>query len=224
MRRKISIFILLLFLFLPYARGQERDFGTWYSLELKGELFGLLEYAVIPELRLDANSSRIDDVLGEVELSVPIANNFQFGVFYRHTLSPGEEFTDRSNRFAAFGGVNFKMDRVKISYRAIYEQEYTNFNTSENGKLPEIQHRHKLGLKYSRKKWAVSPFISTELFFTVRPVWDKGEMKSRSSLGFDYKFSKRVDLSLSYKYDRSFLVANPKTTHILSLGLCYELK
>jgi hypothetical protein len=224
MLKKI-FFLFAIVLIMPFkAYSQETDFDTWITLELKGRLFKHVDFDIIPELRLWDNSTRIDSWLGEVELSVPVIKYFELGVAYRMQLDETHpDYYKEIHRFGIFAGVDYKIKRLKIAYRATYYQEYTNINTSELGKIPETQHRHKLSLKYNIKKSPITPYVSAEMYFILKPDWKDQERKLRTAVGFEYKFSKKISASIEYKYQRQFYTDDFKTDNILGLGLEYDL-
>jgi predicted porin len=218
-------FLFAIILIMPFrAFSQETDFDTWITLELKGKLFKLVNFDVVPELRLWDNSTRVESMLGEVEVSVPLNKYFQFGVAYRAQLDVSTpDYNKRNHRFSIFAEANYKIKRLRIGYRAAYHQEYTNIHTSELGDVPETQHRHKISLKYNIKKSGFSPYVSAEMFFTLKPEWKDRERKLRTSLGIQYKINKKISASMEYKFQRQFYTIDPKTDHILGLGMEYNL-
>jgi hypothetical protein len=215
-----------LFLLLALASNlifsQESDFQTWVNIDMKGKLYKKVKYSLVPEIRTWDNSTRVKTMLCEISLSVPVSKYFDLGIIYRPALSKSETYSHKTNRFCLFGSAIYKIENFKLSYRLIYQQEYTDYNTSENGHLPDIQHRHKFGLKYNPKNRDISPFISTEGFFTLKPITEKEEWKLRTSIGLDYKINKDLNCSIDYKIQKEYRVRNPLTINILGISLEYE--
>jgi predicted porin len=224
MLKKLYILFAIV-LFIPcIAESQVKDFDTWITLELKGSLFKHVKYDLTPELRLWDNSTRVESMLTELDVSVPFAKYFELGVLYRYQLDITEpDYNQRINRFGVFGQITYKVKRLKISYTGTYQQEYTNLNTSELGNVPENQHRHKIGLKYNIRKSKITPFASAEMYFTVKPAWKAQESKLRTSIGLEYKFSKKINAYIDYKYQKQFNNTNAKTDYILGMGMEYDL-
>jgi hypothetical protein len=167
MLKKRTSFSLLLVFAPCFIFCQESDFQTWFNVELSGRFFKKVDYSIAPEIRTWDNSSRVETILCEVALSVPVAKNFDFGLIYRPSLNKTEVYTHKSNRYCLFADAVYKIERFRFSYRGIYQQEFTDYNTSENGHIPDIQHRHKIGIKYNPKKWNMIAFISSEAFFIL---------------------------------------------------------
>lgn len=220
-RRCIVFYSLLLTGICLYS--QESDYQTWGNIEVSGEIFNKINFSVSPEIRLFDNSTRIKTMLAEFSFSVPIWNYFKAGVTYRPEYDVSGEYPSRIHRLCLFAQAQYKIERFKISYRGIYQNEYKNYYTSENGHIPDIQHRQKIGLKYNINNCKLSPDASAEMFFTLYPYKARGEKKLRLSAGFDYKINKKLSCSVSYKFQQEFLVNNPEYIHIISLGLSYGL-
>jgi hypothetical protein len=223
MLKKKGFLILLLAFSSYFIFGQESDFQTWYNIELNGRLFKKIDYSISPEIRAWDNSSRIETMYAEISLSVPIAKYFDLGVTYRPELDISEVYPHKINRFCIFGDASYKIKRFKVSYRGIYQQEYTDYNTSEEGYIPKIQHRHKMGLKFNPRKSDISPFVSSEAFITLKPLNDTEKWKLRTSFGFEYKINKNLNGSVAYKIERVYNTKNPLTNYIISFSLEYDL-
>jgi len=101
-REKYFLFLYIL-LFSFSARGQQEDFRTWINVELEGELFNLIDFSVAPELRLWDNCTRLDGILGELDVSVPLTKFFRPGIYYRYELDRDRRDNfNNTNRFGAY--------------------------------------------------------------------------------------------------------------------------
>lgn len=222
MRLRKIVLIFSLFIINFQLHCQESDFQTWVNIEVKGEILKKIDFSVAPEVRTFDNSSRIRTMICEIDLSVPLAEYFRVGIIYRPELDVSDEYASKINRYCAYGSAEYKLDRFKFSYRGIYQQEYKDYNTSENGHLPLAQHRHKIGIKYNIKNFKITPSAAAEMFFTLQPFDEKGQKKLRLSISADYNINKKLSCSVGYKFQREFYVNNPEFIHVLSLSLGYE--
>ena len=218
-------FLFLLIVLMPlFAWAQKEDFRTWYNLELEGELFKLVDFTVSPELRLWDNSTRLESVLGRTNLSVPVTKFLRLGVRYRYQIDyVRKDYTRYIHRYGFYAELDYRIERLRMAYRAIYQNEYTNFRRSEDGRIPETQHRHKISFKYRRKGWDITPLLAGEMFFTIYPKWLKYQQKFRITAGFQYRLTKDININLHYKYQQEYYENNPLTSHIISTGIEYEL-
>lgn len=218
--KKLALLSLLFIAASSFS--QETDFQSWISIDLKGEIFNKLDISLSPEVRTQDNSTRVKTMLCEIDLSVPLIKYFRIGGIYRPELDVSGEYPSRVNRFCIYGEANYKLDRFRFNYRGIYQQEYKDYNRSENGHISFNQHRHKIGVKYNIKNSKITPSASAEMFFTLRPYEKEGQKKLRISIGAEYSFNKKLSCYLGYKYQKEFQVNNPETAHILNLSLSYE--
>lgn len=223
MFRKIITFILLLISFL-FAKAQSTDFRTWYNFELEGELFNLVDFSLSPEVRLWDNSTRLESVMGRTTASVPVLDFLRLGIRYRYQVDlVRKDYTKYIHRYGLWAELDYRIERLRLAYRAIYQNEFTNYNRSENGREPESQHRHKISFKYRRKGWDITPVLACEVFFTIRPREINYQQKLRITTGFQYRITKDINVNLHYKFQQEYYENNPLTSHIISTGIEYEL-
>jgi len=220
--------ILLSFLFgitlAISANAQREDFRTWFTIGLEKEFFNRLNISVVPELRLSDNSSRLDALLTEIDLSVKVTGFLQLGGYYRYEYDKRIDGNhDNVNRLAAYAGLNKDISNFRFAYRAMYQAEYENYRTEELGWLPVTTHRHRISVKYRKKSWDIVPGVSAEGFFKISPPWVKNQERLRLSAGFAYHLTKKIDLSLEYKFQQEFSENDPLKSHILSIGAEFEL-
>jgi hypothetical protein len=218
-------FICFILLAIPVsAHCQQKDFRTWFTVELEGELFNLLDISVVPEVRLWDNSSRLEGFLTEADASVPVLKYLRFGLNYRYQADMEDPGLIRNtNRYGIYGQASKKFGDLKITYRALYHQEYTDVNTSEWGKIPVIQHRHKISLKYTMKDLKLSASTSAEMFFTISPESASYQEKLRLSAGMDYEITEKIGVGVGYKYQQEFFKNNPLSSHILCIGFVIKI-
>ena len=183
-----------------------------------------MDFSIAPELRLDDNSTDVSSLLGEVDLSVPLTKFLRTGLEYRYQMSfEIDDQISNTNRFGVYAELDERLGGFRFAYRAMFLQEYTDIYTSEQGKIAESLHRHKVSVKYRKKGWKVTPGVAAEGFYTINPVWNRNEYKWRFTAGTQFRLTKDINLGLSYKFQKEFNQNNPLTAHILDVGLEYEL-
>jgi hypothetical protein len=205
------------------VNGQEKDFAGWYSVAVNKELFGRVDFSLSPEIRTFDNHSRIDSWLIEGDASYKMLKYLKLGALYRYQVdvSDADEHV-RNHRWGVYGKVTYRIKPIDFSYRCLFQQQYSNYHTSKNGEIPENVWRHKLQMKYDRKKHDWSPYVYAELFHTTAPERKEGREKLRLSGGLDYKLNKMFDLSAGYILQKEYGVNNPVTSHIISVGLAID--
>lgn len=225
MIKRLQIPILVIFLSVSLGVfAQKQDFRTWWAVELEGEVFNLIDYSISPELRLWDNSTGFASVLAELDLSAPVTKFFRLGGMYRYQYanirSKQEAFVNRMGMYAEF---DTRIDRLRMAYRAMYQQEYVNISTRELGNVAESQHRHKISFRYRGKGWDITPGISAEMFFTINPGWLSYQQKLRLSAGAKYKIKKGLNLGIAYKFQQEYFENNPLTSHIIKTSIEFSL-
>ena len=217
--------IIGIFITSTIVHAQEQDVRGWYSGTVDHELFDFLDVSLSPEIRFKDNHSQLDGWLVESEFSVKATDWFRVGTFYRFQMEKDIDIGyDKNHRFGISGKFDYKIKPIEFYYRSAYHYEYSNINSSKNGKVPEAVWRHKIQAKYDRKKVDYHPFIAFEYFQVMNPMVDRGPQKIRLKAGSDYELNKRYTISLSYVYQKDILKNNPSTSHIIALDLSYDWK
>lgn len=206
------------------VRAQHQDFRTWIDISLEGELFNLIDFEMVPELRLWDNSTRIDGILGEADISVPVTKFLRPGVYYRYEMDVDRQLRyNNIHRFGVYAELDERLGNFRLKYRAMYLQEYRNWQTDELGTIPYSMHRHKISVKYRQKGWDITPGIAVEGFFMIKPTWIDSREKFRLTAGIRYKLTKKINLTFDYKFQQEYYERNPLTSHILCVGASFEL-
>ncbi|WP_430816471.1 DUF2490 domain-containing protein [Carboxylicivirga sp. RSCT41] len=202
---------------------QQQDMLTWYGFKVEGGLNKKLGYSIEPELRLFENTSRVHSWLTEVSLYYELHKRIEAGGLYRYQVEYDKpDYNERIHRVAAYLNFNYKIKRFRWRYRAMLQNEYRNVLTSNDGLNNHMGHRHKLSLKYYRKKWKLRPSAGMEYYFSVRPATHSGRWKSRYFAGLDYRMSKELSFGVTYKLQDEFNVREPDQYHIFQLGVEYK--
>ncbi len=224
MTRVVRI-IVLIFLFAQTANAQYEDFETWINFTLKGELSKKVSYTIEPEIRLFENASQLSTWQTEFNLGYEALKRLDIGGIYRFAVNfEKPNYNRRIHRFAAYLKYEVKTNRLRWRYRAQLQNEYVNWNSSEKGTINYLGHRHKLSVKYQKKKWKVNPSAGIEYYFSISPYEERGDWKYRYYFTLEGELNKRLNAKLSYKRQDEFDVIKPDLVNILFVGFEYKPK
>ena len=101
--------------------------------------------------------------------------------------------------------------------RGRFQSQYTDFNSSAAGHVPDYYTRIKLTVKYDLKK-KLTPYLSSEEFipsFAGEGILIDG---LRLSAGIEYDLNKRTSLDFFYMIQKEYNVKNPETDFVIGLG------
>ncbi len=226
MNSRQYLFILLLagVLFSPRAVAQVNDAGLWGSINIEKKFTRKFSLHFSEELRLNENFSELGTIYSELTGEYKFSKTFSLSGGYRFILKrQKEDFYNSRHRYLVNLNVKRKFGKIATNTRVRFQSQYTAYNSSEDGQVPDNYLRTKLGLKYSTGK-KYKPFVSGELFFDLNNpdglLWDN----YRASAGIEYEFSVRSNIELGYMIDREVNVSDPLTNYIISIGWNYILK
>lgn len=224
MTRKYLLISLLLILIAP-VKAQTEDLESWWNFTLKGRFNKKLNYTIEPELRLYDNSSRIRNWQTEGSLGYEVIKNIEVGGLYRYEVNYlKQEYNRRIHRASAFIKYKHETGRIEWSYRGIWQNEFVNIVSSDDGHINHMGHRHKLSVVYDYKKWPVKPSLGVEYYFPIAPDQEVGEWKKRWFMSLEKDISKRWSTKFSYRRQLEYNVANPFSRNIITVGLEYQPK
>lgn len=207
------------------TKAQYEDFETWYNLTIKGEINKKWSYNLEPELRFFENASQLSNWQTEFSLSYDLPKKFDVGGIYRYAVNYEKpNYNRRIHRFAVFLKYQLKTGYFRWRYRGQLQNEWVNYNTSADGQINYMGHRHKFAIKYNDKDWPFEPSMGIEYYFSLMPAKDVGEWKQRYYITVEKKINKRTSAKLSYRRQNEFNVAKPDLVNILFVGIEYKPK
>lgn len=215
--------VVFVFIWSGNIQAQRQDLQSWWRFEFDGELLDLIDFEISPEMRFNRNSSNFRSIHTDFDLSVPITKYFRLGGNYRIQKKLVQNYSYLVNRFGTYGKIDYRIRRLRLDYRAMYQWEFIGRNTRELGHIPLQEHRHKIAATYYRKRWDLRPKISYEFFFLHKPDFILSSKKYRISIGVSYRISKNLDWDISYKYQNEFYVNDPQKSHIIAMRFSYGL-
>jgi len=223
MSKKIcSLFFICLFYFeIRVCPAQVNDACLWTSMNIEKKITSKFSATLTEELRFNENISELGTAFTELGASYKFYNFFSLGLSYRYIQNKNQDdsysIRHRYNIDLAF---KYKGKKVIASLRERVQTQYTDVNTSEDGKVPVRYLRSKLMLKYDLEK-KYTPFISCELFLQLSNPEGNEIDKERFAAGFSYEFSKYTAVDLFYMINKEIHVNDPLTEYITGVEFNY---
>lgn len=217
--------VLLLTLFIPCLKAQERDFQVWPSVRLNVEIIDNLELEIEEEIRFRENATLVDRQVNDVSLSYRFNRYIKAGLNYR-LEAQWENADDYNWRNGFSGDLAFRLQpaRFTLAYRFRVQSLKVERYRCETSFSDGFRHRHKIEAEYDIKGFPLVPFASGELFIEQLAGTGAESSAVRCWIGIEYSYRKSHRFNLRYGIDREFNRANPLTAYILSVGYTLNLK
>lgn len=220
--------MLIYYLCSTNANAQtNNDAGLWSSFSIEHAMNGKFSFSASEELRLKDNFTSIDMFYTNVGVSYKLSKNIKFTGGYRSAqkFNYNEPISFR-HRFYFDVLLKAKLNSWAFSFRNRFQDDLKDVFSSEYGKIPELQLRHKAEAKYKLNN-GVEPYISAELRFQLRNV-DFPEANGyfnrlRWILGFDYNLNKQKSFGLYYLIQREFNVSERDNLYIIGFQYTIEI-
>ncbi|MBL4586496.1 MAG: DUF2490 domain-containing protein [Flavobacteriales bacterium] len=221
-----SLFIFLLFAGGFSAKGQEWDFLSWHKVQIGGELVKNFSLSVEQQLRLENNSSSVDETFTQIGLGYKLTKGLQLEAAYRFSWSQTTDGTFR-NRHRYNIDLNYgkKFGEFKAKLRARFQHRPSPslFNERLKPEDSPIFVRLKLSLSYRKlKKW--TPGLAFETFIRVDDPNQNGARKFRYRVFLNRDLPKRQNLRVFYMLQTDHFGKTPKFLSVVGVSYSYEWK
>ena len=205
-------------LIAPYScLAQIDDVGLWLGVTLQSNFTRQLEGSLTEQLRLSNDVTRINLLLSDIGLDYSLNKKLKVGLHYRLINNNKENYYSLRHRFYADIAWKEKVKFISFTLRERIQEQFTDYNSSETGKIPEWVLRSKLTAKIDLNK-KYSPYVSFEIFYLIDNVKEEtGITDFRYETGINYEFNR------IHSFNPFLLCQITRTTNFIELiyGISY---
>jgi hypothetical protein len=218
-----SVFLfLLLILTAASVYGQDNDFGLWYEVNAEKSFSKKFDINGTVMVRTFENASTLDQIFMEMGASYSLNKFLGFAGSYRigNYLEDDDYYHIRHKWLADIKG-SLPLNNLVLSARVRFQVMARTYTEEESDDKTEYDGRLKLKGVYKIPDFPVDPYISFETF---SPIFrNDGNLidKSRSTIGLEYKISKKHILDIEYIYQRDEY-PHLSILHIISSGYTFK--
>ena len=198
-------FCFLIFMAPSHCLAQIDDVGLWMGVTLQSKFARKLEGSLTEQLRLSNDITRINLLLSDLGLDYSINKKLKVGLHYRFINSNKDNYYSKRHRFYADITWKEKVKFISFTLRERIQEQFSDYNSSETGKIPEWVLRSKLTAKIDLDK-KYSPYVSFEMFYLIDNAKEEsGITDFRYETGINYEFNRihSVNPFLLYQITRS---------------------
>ncbi len=160
---RCSIFAIIL---SSRSHAQIDDMGIWTGITFQTKITRQLEVSLTEQLRLKNDASRISLILSDIGLSYDVTKKLKVGLNYRYIKSNQDNYFSNRHRFYADIAWKEKIKSISITLRERVQKQYSDYFSSETGKIPVWVLRSKLTAKLDLDK-KYFPYLSGEIFYLL---------------------------------------------------------
>lgn len=200
------------------------DLETWTAVGLNAKLGQKWSFTLTEQLRLEKNSSIVDQYYTSADVKYSIINKHLYlGTGYRFICENDAESGFKNEQRFDFDIIYLhSFDRLKLSSRLRYQNRNDVGEKISEGDYSIQNYRLRLQGDYNIKNWKLDPVLSVELFrryekYTL-PYFDN----IRFRLGTNYKIRNYGEIEVFYQIDRELEVLYPQTTYVIGLSYQYS--
>lgn len=206
------------------VHGQDRDYQSWYELELDYGFRNGIDLGAELGQRFRDNFLQYDRTLVTVTADYDLNPYLRVGGGVRALLRANREFELRPGyRVQADIRARKEWSRTEISLRNRLQYGFDEFMLLHDFGENNLADRTRFRLDHRFFGSRISLSGSLESWFALTGRSGRKFYKVRYSAGMEYMIDFRSDLSLRYILEDEVNVSNPLRAHILVLGYSYSL-
>ena len=215
--------LILLIGFSQFGIAQNR---IWLSSGIKTTIFTKdLDFQAGFNTRFYDNG-RYDKLFPELNLEYELLNWLDASLDYRWVFNQSRTSyaRTRGHRININTEPKLEFGRFRFKTRARLQYSFRRFAGTGNYE-PDFDNalRFKAAIKYNIDNFKADPEIESEWFYnTNNGQFGRQFVKYRFALGIDINLPKDHSISIKYRYDYEFNLANPGRFHIISIGHKFE--
>ena len=189
-KSSLIVFCFLIFMAPFHCLAQIDDVGLWMGVTLQSKFTRKLEGSLTEQLRLSNDITRINLLLSDLGLDYSINKKLKVGLHYRFINSNKDNYYSKRHRFYADIAWKEKVKFISFTLRERIQEQFSDYNSSETGKIPEWVLRSKLTAKIDLDK-KYSPYVSFEMFYLIDNATEEtGITDFRYETGINYEFNR----------------------------------
>lgn len=216
-RRTVFAFIVLL-LIPVFLDAQQRDFGTWWELELDREVRGM-DLALELEQRFRENSTRYDRSLVTLAASAPLNSFLEVGGGFRFlTVMDAERGLQPRYRLHVDGSGSYDLSRLELSLRARLQYGFEEFIDFGDLNSNILVNRMRIRTAYDFFGTRFSVFGAAETWGVFGNEDGRFLKRMRYTAGMGYRIDMGSSLGFSLMVEDEFHQVRPDDTLVLVLG------
>ena len=199
-----------------------KDIESWAKASVEFEVHKKFEIGLSEAVRLEHNSSQLNQFFTEMDLKYTPVKRFDIGAGLRFMEYKKDDGLEPNLRFFTYVAYKHNIERFSLKYRLKYQNTNDLTKSSDDG--DELIHHLRLQttLAYNIKKWKLDPKLSVELFNRFDQEDGADLDKIRIKFGSEYKFKQAGALGFFFGYERELTANYPKNTSIF--GIDYKFK
>lgn len=231
MRLGKILLICHLLAFLSVSVGAQTN-GFWYQAALETS-WKKFDFKADVEYR--SQGFQYFDRLGAgISMQYKLPKNFGLGAGYELIEVYDDKYSDYQLRNRIYAQASWRTDfgrfrlKIKEKFRVSYKDDSDRLEPDgsiDHYKFnPESTWINSAGLEYNIRKSSFTPWVEVQAFVPMNQAANKQVENWRSSLGLNYKFSKKLSMGIYGMYNSKAQTEDSNGKWIGGINLKYQLK
>jgi hypothetical protein len=219
----ILLFVCLLSIHF-IALSQTKDAAAWFSFSTDQKLKKRLYSHINSQIRFNENYSHPDYFFIDLGLNYKPLKFLEIEGAYVYNVKNSFQYQELFWRHQFYLSIipSFSKGNFKISNRCRLQTDLDDYNFTDANydKQPSYNYRNKTTLRYKAADGFI-PFCSFEFYYKLnnKKDWQNTFNRTRTILGFDYKFNKTFGIELYYMVQYQIVRKQPDYIYVLGIGI-----
>ena len=207
----------------PQVQGQQKDFQTWWELDLRRDLPGGFDLAAELEQRFRNNSLQYDRTLVTLAGSYTVNEILDLETGVRAVAVQDREQEIQSKfRVHADASVHYTLSGIDLSFRARFQYGFDDIVDLGYFRVNTLVNRNRFKLDHRLFGTRITLFGSIESWHMLNDPAAGFTYKMRYSAGMEYELNFVSRLKIRYILEDEFNVKDPLQSHVLLLGYRHD--
>jgi len=206
-----------------YGKSQDNDAAFWPGIKINHPFNDRISENLFIQERIENNITKAQNTFIDLCTSVKIIKNLNIEGAYVYVFHTN---LDNTHNFQQqfYCDLNWKIKiskRFKFKYTPQFQMQWTDINTSADGKISEDYLRNKFTLEYRLKK-RINPFAFIEYRTNLsrQPVYLN---RTRYNIGTSFHLHHKLDIDVYYMIQKGYFEGTPNNLYIIGVNFCKEI-
>jgi hypothetical protein len=223
--RRITVVVILMFVFINgNVKGQERDFGGWFSFDVSKDLTSRFSMELEQEARIFKNFGEWDrhstSLSGDFAFTGWLKGGAGYMLLFNHKVNSGT--WDTRHRYLIYLQGRQKAGRFTFFLRERFQSTFVKEETTDDLGFEFVNRdylRSRLKVDYDIKNNKLEPYASAEVYYSLHKSGNNEINDVRYTLGAEFPVGGKFDLDAYLRLDQELNVKNPVNLFVVGVAL-----
>ncbi len=218
----------ILLLLSGSLKGQENDYGGWFSLDVSKDIFPGFTLELEQEARLFKNfgewNRHSTSISGDYAFTRWLKGGAGYMLIFNHKVK--RDVWETRHRYLFYLQGKKKLGRFKVSLRERFQSTFVKEETLDYQGFEFVNRdylRSRLKADYDIRNNKLEPYVSAEIFYSLHKSGGNEINDMRYTVGAEFPIGSKLDLDTFVRLDQEMNVKKPVSLYVVGVTLKLDL-